>query len=325
MTRQIKIGIVVYKSCTSSMVTGFWDILTLANQLHQQTCGAPVFCLELIAEKKASVKSFSGLSFTPHSTIKTGNLYDLIYIPGFIGDADEVIKNEQPIIRWLRAVHSKNTILAAACNGNFLLGASGVLDKKKATTHWSLAAEFGNKYKLIIVQPDRMIIDNGNVISAGGVTAYLNLSLHIIQRFTTAELSLTCAKVFLVDAGRKVQTPYQVYQFSKNHGDELINRVQDWMENNYREKISLDKLAGLVNLSRKTFLRHFKKATGDTPQLYLQKLRVETAKRLLESKDITFNEITWEVGYQDVSSFHKIFKQETGLTPMSYREKFFIA
>jgi transcriptional regulator GlxA family with amidase domain len=321
MTKQITIGIVVYEACTSSMVTGLWDILTLANHLHAQP--SPLFKLELIGKTKAPIHSFSGLSFTPNKSIQTKTSYDIVYVPGFLGDADKILVNEQKIIGWLgKIARQPHTILTAACNGNFLLAHSGALDHKKATTHWSLVKKLEEDYSNIKVEPEKIIVDNGNVISAAGVTAYFNLGLHLIQRYANADLSLHCAKVFLVDSGRKIQTPYQVYQFSKRHGDESISQVQHWLEENFNKKTSLDNLARLSSLGKKTFTRRFKKATGETPQVYIQKLRIETAKRLLESQNLTFNEVTWEVGYNDVSSFHKAFKVETGLTPIEYRNKF---
>ena len=325
LMRPIKIGIVLYNGCTSSMVTGIWDILTQANYLYREQKGHELFHLELIAATKASIESFSGLRFTPHRTIRSRTNYDLIYVPGFIGSVESILAQEHKTIQWLSSQgKSRKTVLSAACNGNFLLAESGVLNNKKATTHWSLVNMFREKYGQVSLLPEKIIVDNGSVISAAGVTAYFNLGLHIIQRFADADLSLACAKIFLVDAGRKLQNPYQMFQLPKSHGDELIIQVQEWMESNYREKASATKLAGMVKLGEKTMFRRFKKATGDTPQLYLQKLRIETAKRLLESKDMTFNEVTWEVGYSDVSSFHKAFKIETGLTPGGYRDRFFL-
>jgi transcriptional regulator GlxA family with amidase domain len=321
MTKQITIGIVIYEACTSSMVTGLWDILTLANHLHGLS--SPLFKLELIGETKAPIHSFSGLTFTPTKTIQTKTLYDIVYVPGFLGNADEILVKEQKIIDWLgKIARLQQTVLTAACNGNFLLAQCGALDHKKATTHWSLVKKLEDDYNNIKVEPEKIIVDNGTVISAAGVTSYFNLGLHLIQRYANADLSLHCAKVFLVDSGRKIQTPYQVYQFSKRHGDEPISQVQQWLEENFNKKTSLDSLARLSSLGKKTFIRRFKKATGETPQVYVQKLRIETAKRLLESQNLTFNEVTWEVGYNDVSSFHKAFKVETGLTPIEYRNKF---
>lgn len=318
----LRIGIVVYRNCTSSMVTGFWDIVTLANQLYKKQFGRDLFSLELVGASRSPIHSFSGLTFKPQKTTRQKGRLDVIYVPGFMGDADEVIRSEQKIIQWLKKMGGRKTILSAACNGNFILASSGVLNNKSATTHWSLIQKFKVDFRNVKLEPEKIVVDNGSVISAAGVTAYFNLALHLIQRFADRDIALACAKVFLVDAGRKIQTPYQVFQFSKTHGDEPIARIQDWIEDNYPEKISLDRLADVGKMGKKTLLRRFKKSTGDTPQAYLQKLRIETAKRLLESKDITFSEVTWKVGYVDVSSFHKAFKLETGLTPMDYRERF---
>jgi transcriptional regulator GlxA family with amidase domain len=322
MKKNLKLGILVYPGCTSSMITGVWDILTLANGLYNQKQSKPLFQLELIAESKSPINSFSGLAFTPHRNIKTKEVYDIIYIPGFIGEIDNTIALNRKLIVWVSKIDSTKTIISAACNGNFLLAASGKLNSKGATTHWNLVEKFQKDYNKVNLYPEKIIVDNGNVISAAGVTSYFNLALHLIQRFASAEISLSCAKIFLVDSGRKIQTPYQMLEYSKSHGDELIIKTQDWIESNYRESITLSKLEKAVNTGAKTLTRRFKKVTGVTPNAYLQKLRIETAKRLLESKDITFNEITWEVGYNDTSSFHRAFKQETGLTPIDYRNKF---
>jgi transcriptional regulator GlxA family with amidase domain len=214
--------------------------------------------------------------------------------------------------------------VAAACNGNFFLAEAGILNSKKATTHWSMIEVFRKRYPKVIVQPERIIVDNGSILSAAGVTAYFNLAIFLIERYASKDLAISCAKVFLVDSGRKIQTPYQMFQIPKNHGDEQIAHLQEWLEMNFNNTISLDKLASIASLGKKSLARRFKKETGDTPLLYVQKLRVENAKRLLESKNLSFSEITWKVGYNDVSAFHKVFKSETGLTPIEYRSKFSI-
>jgi transcriptional regulator GlxA family with amidase domain len=322
MKKEIHIGVVIYRNCTSSMVTGFLDILTLANQLYFQQYHKSLFKLELVAESRAPISSFSGIALLPHKTFKSKTTFDLLYVPGFIGNPDDVVASEHKVIKWLQKVNTGKMILSAACNGNFLLASSGALYKKKATTHWSLIQKFRNDFKDVILQPEKIILDNGNVISAAGVTAYFNLALHLIQRFASADIALACAKIFLVDAGRRIQTPYQMYETPKGHGDDEINKIQNWLESNFKETINLDKLSGVGNIGKKTLMRRFKKATGETPLSYLQKLRIENAKRLLESKRLSFSEVTWEVGYSDVSSFHKVFKVETGLTPIEYRTKF---
>jgi transcriptional regulator GlxA family with amidase domain len=318
----MKIGILAYDGCTASMVVGVIDILSFANSQRKSGKENDLFEVEIVSETGEAANGFSNFPINAQRSIRTKFQYDLIYVPGFVGNLEELLPNQAKLINWLKRQHKKGVILSAACNGNFLLAEAGVLNGKKATTHWSLINIFRKRYKEIMLEPEKIIIDNGSVLSAAGVTAYFNLALFLIERYGSKELALTSAKVFLVDSGRKIQTPYQMYQVSKNHGDEEIVTIQDWLETNFDEDITLERMMEVCNLGKKTLMRRFKKVTGETPLIYLQKLRIENAKRLLESKRVPFNEITWKVGYNDVSSFHKVFKSQTGLTPLEYRSKF---
>jgi transcriptional regulator GlxA family with amidase domain len=320
----MKIGILAYNGCTASMIAGVMDILSFANNEYRTKNENDLFEIEIVTETGEPANGFSKLPIRAQRSIKTKFQFDLIYVPGFVGNLEELLLKQSRLINWLKRQFKKGTILTAACNGNFLLAEAGVLNGKRATTHWSLINVFRNRYKEITLEPEKIIVDNGSVLSAAGVTAYFNLALFIIERYGSKELALTSAKVFLVDSGRKIQTPYEMYQISKNHGDEEIVRVQDWLEINFSKSINLEKMTEVCNLGKKTLMRRFKNVTGETPLIYLQKLRIENAKRLLESKRVSFNEITWKVGYHDVSSFHKVFKLETGLTPIEYRSKFSI-
>jgi transcriptional regulator GlxA family with amidase domain len=283
-----------------------------------------LFDVDIVTENGQPVNRFSKLPIQAQRSFKTKSEFDLIYIPGFIGDLDSILFKHKKSIDWLKGQFQKGATLAAACNGNFLLAETGALDKRKATTHWSLINTFKQRYKKITVEPEKILIDNGPVLSAAGVTAYLNLAIFLVERYGSKDLALATAKVFLVDSGRKIQTPYQMFHVSKNHGDDEVVQVQEWLEVNYNKTVTLEKMTDLCNLTKKTLTRRFKKVTGDSPMSYLQKLRVENAKRLLESKKVAFNEITWRVGYNDISAFHKVFKSETGLTPIEYRSKFSI-
>ncbi len=318
----MKIGILAYEDCTASMILGVLDILAFANSQHKSKKGKDLFEIEIISETGKPVNSFSKFPIQAQRSIKTKFQYELLYVPGFVGDLEGLLLKEKKLINWLKQQYKKGSILTAACNGNFLLAEAGVMNGKKATTHWSLIEVFRKRYKEIMLEPEKIIVDNGSIVSAAGITAYFNLALFLIERYGSKELALTSAKIFLVDSGRKIQTPYQMYHVSKNHGDEEIVSVQDWLEKNFNENVTLDKMMNVCNLGKKTLMRRFKKVTGETPLIYLQKLRIENAKRLLESKKDSFNEITWKVGYNDVSSFHKVFKSETGLTPIEYRSKF---
>jgi transcriptional regulator GlxA family with amidase domain len=320
----MKIGILAFDGCTASMIAGVLDILSFANSQHGPKKENGLFDVEIVTETGAAVNGFSRFAIQAQRSIRTKSEFDLIYVPGFVGNLEDVLTKQIKVIDWLRRQYLKGVIMTAACNGNFLLAETGALDGKRATTHWSLINAFRERYKKVMVEPEKIVIDNGTVLSAAGVTAYFNLAIFLVERYGSKDLALTSAKVFLVDSGRKIQTPYQMFQVTKNHGDEEIVQVQEWLEANYNKAITLERMAEVCNLGKKTLARRFKKVTGETPMLYLQKLRIENAKRMLESKKVTFNEITWKVGYSDISSFHKVFKSETGLTPIEYRSKFSI-
>jgi transcriptional regulator GlxA family with amidase domain len=320
----MKVGILAYDGCTPSMIAGVLDILSFANGSYQARKNEDLFDVSIITENGRPANGFSKFPIQAQRSIKTKSDFDLIYIPGFVGDLDEILFQQKNLIDWVKKQYKSGVTLAAACNGNFLLAETGALDKKKATTHWSLIKTFKQRYEKITVEPEKIVIDNGSVLSAAGVTAYFNLAILLVERYGSKDLALASAKVFLVDSGRKIQTPYQMFHVTKNHGDDEVVQVQEWLEANYSKTITLDKMTEICNLTKKTLMRRFKNVTGDSPMAYLQKLRVENAKRMLESKKVAFNEITWRVGYNDISFFHKVFKSETGLTPIEYRSKFSI-
>ena len=302
------------------MAMGVLDILSLANT--QSDGKKPLFEIEILSGNGKPVNSFNGYLLTPAASIKSHARYDLIYVPGFLGDPLEIISSEKDVIEWLRAQYKKGVVLTAACNGNLLLAESGVLKNKQATTHWSLKDFFKERYPSIHLTPEKIIVDEGDVISAAGVTAYNNLALHLVSKFGSAEIAAYCSKVFLVDSGRKVQTPYLIFSAPKNHGDEEIKKIQEWIEVNYEKPFTLESLLEKSSLGKRTMIRRFKSATGDTPLEYLQRIRIEKAKRFLETTSKTFSEITWDVGYNDISSFQRLFKINTQLTPREYRNKF---
>lgn len=318
----MKVGILAYDGCTPSMIAGVVDIFSFASNQYQASTKKVLFDVDIVTEDGQPANGFSKFPIQAQRSIKTKSEFDLIYIPGFVGDLETILLQHKKSIDWLKSQFQKGATLAAACNGNFLLAETGALDGRKATTHWSLINTFRQRYKKITVEPEKIVIDNGSVLSAAGVTAYFNLAIFLVERYGSKDLALASAKVFLVDSGRKIQTPYQMFQVTKNHGDDEVVQVQEWLETNYSKTVTLEQMTHICNLTKKTLTRRFKKVTGDSPMSYLQKLRVENAKRMLESKKVAFNEITWRVGYNDISSFHKVFKSETGLTPIEYRSKF---
>jgi len=321
----VKVGILAFENCTTSILFGLLDILSLANanrQLTGKKNQEALFDITIVSENGNPVKSFNQYPLPVQKSIRSSIQYDLVFIPGFVGDVNDILEKGKKNIAFLQKQFSGGAKLAAVCNGNFILAETGLLNGKKATTHWSLKEAFIKRYNKITLEPEKILIDEGSLISAAGVTAYNNLALYLVSKYGSPDLASFCAKVFLVDSGRRIQTPYQTYQFPKNHGDNTIVFVQDWLESNFMESISLEGIMEQSRLGKRTLSRRFKKATGDTPLAYLQKLRLQNARQMLESTSDTFNEITWKVGYNDVSSFQRLFKQETGLSPKDYRIKF---
>jgi transcriptional regulator GlxA family with amidase domain len=314
----MRIAILAYPHCTSSMVYGVLDILSFAGMQEKKF----KFETDIVTTDGKQVKSFNNHPIIATKSIASKTIYDLIYIPGFLADVQQIIDQEKKDIAWLKKQYERGAKLAAACNGNFILAETGSLKKRKATTHWSLINEFRQRYPDVQLQPEKILIDEGDIISGAGTTACLNLSLYLVHRFGSAELAMISSKVFLVDSGRRIQKPYETYNVPKKHGDDIIEKTQDWIETNFKKPITLESMTEVSRLGKRTLIRRFKKATGDTPLVYLQKLRVENAKRMLEGTGNTFNEITWKVGYEDVSSFQRLFKSETGLSPKEYRAKF---
>ena len=317
---KMKIGILAYENCTASMITSMMDILALANT--QRAGRRPFFETIVITRKGRAVNSFTGYPVSSSVSIKSMQRYDLVYVPGFLADPVATIEREHESISWLKALHRRGVKLCAACNGNLLLAEAGIFNGKTATTHWSLKDFFMDRYPLVRLKPEKIIVDEGDVVSAGGVTACMNLAIYLVAKYMSADIALSCSKIFLVDSGRKLQTPYLIFTAPRSHGDKDIVQLQDWIEDHYQGEVTVDLLMSESSMSRRTLVRRFKSATGDTPLEYLQRVRVENAKRSLETTNKTFSEITWDVGYNDISSFQRLFKEHTRLTPREYRGKF---
>ncbi|NQY62725.1 MAG: helix-turn-helix domain-containing protein [Alteromonadaceae bacterium] len=174
----------------------------------------------------------------------------------------------------------------------------------------------------IRLETDQLVVDNGDVICAGGSMAYIDLSLYLVEKYLGKEVASDCAKLLVFDPVREKQSPYMSFQAQKDHEDQPILKAQEWLESHFKQEVSLDSLAEHVGLSSRTFKRRFKQATNENPINYLQRIRVEQAKNKLEKTTEPVNKIIWSVGYEDISSFRQLFKRFTGLTPRDYRQKF---
>jgi transcriptional regulator GlxA family with amidase domain len=247
---------------------------------------------------------------------------DLIFIPSTGLGIDDVVERNAPVVPWLKHWHERGAAIASVCSGVGLVAATGLLDGKRATTHWSLAERFREKYPTVRWMPELMVTEDRNFYCGGGVNAALDLSLYLVGQLCGHEVAMQSAKALLIEMPRAWQAGFAIVPLKTEHSDESISAAQDWLHQNFHHTFPLEEPAERVGMSPRNFVRRFKQATGDSPLIYLQKLRVAAAKRLLENDHRSMQEISDAVGYQDAVFFRKIFQRHTGVSPSAYRQRF---
>ncbi len=318
-----KITILALDKSIASSVMGTMDIFCQAGLTWNKITGKEpelLFEVEIVTQDGKPVTCLNNVKIHPHRSISKVKSTDVIIISSFYDF--ETLTISKKCINWLKARHDSGTTIASICVGSFLLAEAGLLDDKIATTHWGFAGEFKKRYPHIQLKPERVITDTGTLLCSGACSSYIDLSMYLIERYCGRQVAVECSKTMLHDFGRSSQAPYTVFQFQKDHNDSRIITTQKWIEKNYANNCNINSIAKKSGMSLRAFERRFKTATGDTPLVYLQRVRVEIAKRFLETNNKTFNEITYEVGYEDTSFFRKVFKKHTGLLPKEYKRKF---
>lgn len=261
-------------------------------------------------------------------TIKTNRLLeevaetDLLIIPPTFGDTARGIQANSDALPYFKKLHGKGSSIASLCIGAFLLAETGLLNGKKCSTHWAYIDEFKERYPDVEIEDGAIITAYGNIYSSGGASSLWNLILYLVEKFADRETAILISKYFALDIGRDSQSQFAIFKGQRNHGDDDIQKVQDYIEENYCDKISIETLAKLINTGRRTFERKFKEATNNTPATYIQRVRIEAAKKFFEASPKNVTEIMFDVGYTDTKAFRDIFKKITGLTPIEYRNKF---
>lgn len=261
-------------------------------------------------------------------TIKTDRLLkdvtetDLLIIPPTFGDTTKGILANAEAIPYFKKLYENGSSLASLCIGAFLLAETGLLNGKKCSTHWAHISDFKERYPQIEVEDGAIITEHDNIYSSGGASSLWNLILYLIEKFSDRETAVMISKYFALDIGRDSQSQFAIFKGQRNHGDAEIKKVQDHIEKNYEEKITIESLATLINTGRRTFERRFKEATNNTSIEYIQRVRIEAAKKFFEASRKNISEIMFDVGYTDTKAFRDTFKKITGLTPIEYRNKF---
>jgi transcriptional regulator GlxA family with amidase domain len=316
------VSILVPESSVPQAIADPQYLFTAVNQFLIVAGKKPLFNVQLVGAKK-EVKLNGGL-FSVHTDkqLKDVKKTDLVFIPALFGDMSTAISKNKVLIPWITEQYNKGAEVASLCVGAFLLASTGLLNGKKCSTHWGFQNEFRKMFPEVEVMDGSIITEEHRIYSSGGANSYWNLLLHLIEKYTDRETAVLASKYFAIDIDRQSQTAFAMFKGQKNHKDLAVIKAQEYIEKNIQEKITLDELADLTVLGRRSFERRFKQATNNSVLEYIHRVKIEAAKRSFETSRKNINEVMFDVGYTDTKAFRTIFKKITGLTPVEYRNKY---
>jgi transcriptional regulator GlxA family with amidase domain len=305
-----------------SSIVGTYKLFTRANSYWEERGNRAVFKIQL-AGLSNQVDFYEGLfSVKPHATIDTVSKTNLIIIPSLNHNYEDALITNKALIPWIEKQYKEGAEIASICTGAFLLASSGLLDGKKCSTHWTATDDFRNLFPQVNLQTDQLITDEFGIYTNGGAYSFLNLIIYLIEKYYDRQTAIYCSKVFQIELDRKSQSTFTIFRGQKQHSDEVVKEVQTYIEENLQEKISVEELSSRFSVGRRNFDRRFIKATGNTPIEYVQRVKVESAKKALEMSRKTINEIMFEVGYSDVKAFREVFRKFTGMSPVEYKGRY---
>lgn len=305
-----------------SSVVGAYKIFSRANDYWQNVTGQQLFTIQL-AGLSTEVEFHSGL-FTVHPQVLLSDIRrtDVVIIPSLNHNYAQALKDNRRMVYWIEEQYSAGAEIASICSGAFMLAATGLLDGRICSTHWAVAEQFQQMFPKVQLRTDKIITDENGIYTNGGAYSFLNLVIYLVEKYFDRATAIYCCKVFQVEIDRDSQSPFTIFTGQKLHSDEMVKQAQTYIENNLQEKLSMEELSSRYAVGRRNFDRRFIKATGNTPVEYSQRVRVESAKRALETSRKTINEVMYDVGYSDVKAFREVFRRITGLTPLEYRNRY---
>ncbi|MFB6453866.1 GlxA family transcriptional regulator [Chitinophaga sp. Hz27] len=318
----IQISILTLKRAVLAAITDAHDVFTYTNSLLKQMGRPELFRISLIGLGEDVQLSDGLFTIKPDGKIYDEQRHDLIIIPPMSGDMIGATYLNKVYAGWIAKQYKNGAEVASFCVGAFLLAFSGLLKNKQCSTHWDYANEFRSYYPAVHLVEDKIFTADKGLYSSGGNNAYWSLLLYLIEKFTDRQIAIQVAKQFVVDINKVNQTPFVVFKGYKKHDDELIKEIQTFIEQNFTDKLTVSDLAEKYHIVRRTFERRFLKATHLTVAEYIQRIKIEAAKKLLETGRRSVTEVMVAVGYMDTQSFRDAFKKVTDLTPVAYRDKY---
>ena len=282
-----------------------------------------VFAIDLVGRTKEPITCHQFFQVQPTKTLEEIDRTDVIIITSITGNIENALAKNGSLIEWVKKKRIEcDAEVISLCRSAFILAETGLLNGKSCATHWAVHQQFEGKYAKINLIPDKIISEDNGIYSSGGAYSFLNMIIYLIEKYYGREVAIWCSKMAEIDFDRISQNQFVIFSGQKEHDDEAIKEVQVYIEENFEEKLSVEGLAKQFAISTRNFIRRFKKATHNTPFEYIQRVKVEVAKKSLESSTLNINEVMYNVGYNDEKAFRKTFKRFTGLSPIEYRKKF---
>lgn len=317
-----RVSIYVPQQAVIEAISPPYRLFTSANQFLATMGQPPLFEVEFVGLTRQVKVQDGEYVVNIHRLLPEVKETDLVVLPALYGDMGQALAENVEALPWIREMHAGGAEVASLCVGAFLLASTGLLDGKQCSTHWAYYGEFGEKFPLVEVVDGAIITEEGRLYSSGGANSLWNLLLYLLEKYTSRDVAILASKFFAIDIDRDTQSAFTIFVGQKDHRDQEILRSQEFIEQHYADRLTIEELADLVAMNRRTFERRFKAATRNTVIEYIQRVRVEAAKRAFEASRMNVSEVMYDVGYSDTKSFRDVFKKITGLTPVEYRGKY---
>lgn len=318
----ISVSVLVFDEVITSSITGVLDLLNGVNR-HLQSCGRPAaYAVELVGEHSDRPPVWFANISIPCKSFKDAGHSDLIIVPSFSVGNQGVVSKNRSSVQWIKDRYESGAQVASLCVGSYFLAEAGLLDGREATSHWAVLNEMQKRYPAIRIKSDRVITDQDGLYTSGGAFSSLKLIVYLIEKNCGREIALWTSKMFAIEMDRGNQGYFAMFIGQHQHADEPILMAQSHLEKYFEDDLSMKDLCRLVNMGNRNFIRRFKAATGNTPFEYLQRVRVESAKKSIEQNEKPLETIINNVGYHDLKAFRMVFKRITGLSPQEYKRKY---
>jgi len=324
----VNFAIIAIDGCYGSSLHGLADILVVANAHLRKALNEtePFFQWQFFTSLNNEVNTSNGLTMCHEIAEQSEQHFDVIFIPGILYEGakafEKKLSSHGALYQWLLKQHQAGAIICANCTSTFFLAEAGLLENKSSTTVWWLEHLYKQRYRLTHLKFDELIVEQNNIIAASAATSHFQLGLLLLKKFVTEPIVQQTAKTMLIDTRKLNMPPEQLLSLAREHNNKLVQNAQEWINQHISESFTIAELSNILATSERSLVRHFKSVLAITPLKYVQNLRINTAKYLLETSDLNLDRIIEKVGYKDRSTFSKLFSQHTGMPPISYRRQF---